>query len=211
MPIWKMPICVSNETIWGKDQQPFYADGSLDDQTGSAVAMGVVNIASSPSVIYTFGYDGGYRYLKPLLGQLDVTEKSRVIDNASQRTRGTYGSVLLNEKQRHYSNLHHKKRLADIEAGKFSAHVTVSEIDRLRQQSLTSNMVSCVSLDDESYLLELDAFEEEHEKALALGFRNVAEMQRHQQWLDKQREHQEAVKAAVNEANETGSSVIALP
>jgi len=48
------------------------------------------------------------------------------------------------------------------------------------------------------------------EQAQALGFSSVDECEQHQEWLDRQAEQTERVRAAVMAADESGSQIIDL-
>lgn len=81
------------ETVWGKDQIPFYDDGTLNDESGNRVAMGVINTSSTPSTIYSFGYPESLKVLGKLIGKHGVNTDSLVICNTSRKALGIVDSL----------------------------------------------------------------------------------------------------------------------
>ena len=73
---------------------PYFDDGSFSDNTGHRVAMGLIDIKTVPSSVYSFGYCFSLAILKSLVGHHGVTLESKVIDNASQRDIGTIAEII---------------------------------------------------------------------------------------------------------------------
>lgn len=81
------------ETVWGKDQIPFYDDGTSYDVSQNRVAMGVINTSTNPSTIYSFGYPDSLKVLGKLIGKHGVNTDSLVICNTSRKTLGIVDSL----------------------------------------------------------------------------------------------------------------------
>jgi hypothetical protein len=73
---------------------PYFDDGSFSDNAGHRVAMGLIDVKTVPSSVYSFGYYHSLAVVKSIVGHHGITPESMVIDNTSRRKIGTVAEIV---------------------------------------------------------------------------------------------------------------------
>jgi len=89
-----MPENKMKNSAFGDNQLGYFDDGSVDIDCGRRIAMGVIDVSTTPSTVYSFGYPDSLPVLGKLIGENGVTHASCVIDNTSRKTIGSIEQLI---------------------------------------------------------------------------------------------------------------------
>ena len=89
-----MPKSKITNSAFGNNQLGYFDDGTVDIECGRRLAMGVIDVSTTPSTVYSFGYPDSLPVLGKLIGENGVTHASRVINNTSRKTIGVIEQLI---------------------------------------------------------------------------------------------------------------------
>lgn len=89
-----MPESNIKNSTFGNNQLGYFDDGTVAIDCGRRIAMGVIDVSTTPSTVYSFGYPDSLTVLGKLIGDNGVTHASRVINNTSRKTIGTIEQLI---------------------------------------------------------------------------------------------------------------------
>jgi hypothetical protein len=89
-----MPESKIRNSTFGNYQLGYFDDGAVAIECGRRIAMGVIDLSTTPSTVYSFGYPDSLTVLGKLVGENGVTHASRVINNTSRKTIGTIEELI---------------------------------------------------------------------------------------------------------------------